>query len=671
MSESRSNDTARNLLFGLLAFQNGFIDRRALLAAFDVWMSDKSRSLDRVLADQGAISDDLLALINGLVKAHLAKHDNEPGKSLAALTPIGSVRNDLEALADPDVQASIAQLSVDPYATVIPSVGTMTSSGVRFQILRPLNQGGMGVVSVALDTELDRSIALKEIRETAADDRNYRARFLAEAEITGKLEHPGIIPIYGLGTYADGRPFYAMRLIRGDKTGSLMDAIKRFYQEPNPASRVVEFRSLLGRFLDVCNALAYAHSKGVLHRDLKPDNILLGPYGETLVVDWGLAKAAGKADPLLSPANHEHVQLNLSGSELSPTLAGGAFGTPEYAPPEQMIGDLPNVGPRSDVYGLGAVLYCLMTGQAPFSRREIDLGKLIKLIEAGDFPPPRSIRTYLDKPLEAICLKALRTKPADRYDSVRDLAADVERYLADEPVKAYREPWSVRARRWTKKHRTAVTSAAAVLVVALVALTVGLVVVDGKNRELDKANTDLATALETATKARTLAEERKKTADANFTLALDAVKTQVFDINKQLENRPGTRALRETLQKSAVARLKSLIERASQRADADRTTMAAYNKLGDVYFEVDLKPSLALAEYQKAYILAEMLAKADPADAQAQRDLSVSYINLGDVTLQLERTAQALEFYEKSLTIREALVKTDPADAQGRLVLSS
>ncbi len=188
----------------------------------------------------------------------------------------------------------------------------------------------MGVLSVALDTELDRSIALKEIRESAANDAGYRARFLAEAEITGKLEHPGIIPIYGLGTYADGRPFYAMRLIRGDKTGSLLDAIRRFHGGPDRPGKVVEFRGLLRRFLDVCNAVAYAHNKGVLHRDLKPENILLGPYGETLVVDWGLAKAASRADPA-STEGEDRVRLNLSGSGLSPTIAGGPLGTPGYA----------------------------------------------------------------------------------------------------------------------------------------------------------------------------------------------------------------------------------------------------------------------------------------------------------------------------------------------------
>ena len=343
----------------------------------------------------------------------------------------------------------------------------------------------MGVVSVALDTELDRSIALKEIRDTAAHDAGYRARFLAEAEITGKLEHPGIIPIYGLGTYADGRPFYAMRLIRGDKTGSLMDAIERFYKEPNPSARVVEFRGLLGRFLDVCNALSYAHSKGVLHRDLKPDNILLGPYGETLVVDWGLAKAAGQADPV-TPADGEQVRLNLSGSEPEPDDGRWArWARPSTPLPEQMIGDLANIGPRSDVYGLGAVLYCLMTGQAPFSRKGIDLGKLIQKIEAGDFPPPRQVRAEIDKPLEAICLKAMSRKPADRYESVQALAADVERYLADEPVAAYREPWGVRARRWARKHRTAVAATAASLAVATVGLAVIAAVQLAANRSLD------------------------------------------------------------------------------------------------------------------------------------------------------------------------------------------
>ena len=139
-------------------------------------------------------------------------------------------------------------------------------------------------------------MALKQILDRHADDPTSRARFLLEAEITGGLEHPGIVPVYGLGTYGDGRPYYAMRFIRGD---SLKEAIERFHADAaprrDPGRRSLELRKLLRRFIDVCNAIDYAHSRGVLHRDIKPGNIMLGQYGETLVVDWGLAKADGRA----------------------------------------------------------------------------------------------------------------------------------------------------------------------------------------------------------------------------------------------------------------------------------------------------------------------------------------------------------------------------------------
>src|SRR5262249_48354619 len=174
-------------------------------------------------------------------------------------------------------------------------VGTATSAGTRFRILRLHDRGGLGNVYVARDEELNREVALKEIRPHYAHDPESRARFLLEAEVTGGLEHPGVVPVYGLGTDADGRPFYAMRLVKGD---SLKEAVARFHRGESagqvPGGRALAFRQLLRRFVDVCNAVAYAHSRGVLHRDLKPANILLGPYGETLVVDWGLAKVVGR-----------------------------------------------------------------------------------------------------------------------------------------------------------------------------------------------------------------------------------------------------------------------------------------------------------------------------------------------------------------------------------------
>ncbi len=161
-------------------------------------------------------------------------------------------------------------------------------------------------------------MALKEIQDRYADDRNSRSRFVLEAEITGGLEHPGIVPVYGLGQYADGRPFYAMRFIRGD---SLQDAIRRFHEADvagrDPGERSLSLRQLLGRFVDVCNAIDYAHSRGVLHRDLKPGNVMLGKYGETLVVDWGLAKPLGHIDGMTEA--HEGPLQPSSANDAMPT----------------------------------------------------------------------------------------------------------------------------------------------------------------------------------------------------------------------------------------------------------------------------------------------------------------------------------------------------------------
>ena len=198
------------------------------------------------------------------------------------------------------------------------------------------------------------------------------------------------MPVYGLGTYGGGRPYYAMRFIKGD---SLKEAIEHFHGDDtlknDPGRRSLELRKLLRRFLDVCNAIDYAHSRGVIHRDLKPANIILGKHGETLVVDWGLAKAVGRADPSVG---EQTIAPSSSGS--SETLPGSALGTPAYMSPEQAGGDLDRLGPRSDVYSLGATLYCLLTGKPPFEGE--DVGEILRKVQAGDFVRARgrSIRRW-------------------------------------------------------------------------------------------------------------------------------------------------------------------------------------------------------------------------------------------------------------------------------------
>ena len=305
---------------------------------------------------------------------------------------------------------------------------------MRFRILRLHRTGGLGAVYVARDEELHREVALKEIRDRHAHDPDSRSRFLREAEITGRLEHPGIIPVYGLGTYADGRPFYAMRFIKGD---NLKDAIARFHEADvpgrDPGARALALRELLRRFLDVCNAMAYAHSRGILHRDLKPNNILLGPYGETLVVDWGLAKPVGR--PEEASHTEEETLRPDSADSGNPTRPGDTPGTPAYMSPEQAAGDVDRLGLPSDVYSLGATLYCLLTGKPPFEDRDVAV-VLWQRSDAASSRRRRRSTGAIDPALEAICLKAMALRPEDRYATPGALAEDLDRWLADEPVGA-------------------------------------------------------------------------------------------------------------------------------------------------------------------------------------------------------------------------------------------
>jgi serine/threonine-protein kinase len=318
----------RNLLFGLLAVQLDFLAPEAFCRGLNDWVRDKARPLGEILVEQGALGGDAHQLLEALVCKHLELHGGDPQKSLATIGSLNSVRRALQQIPEPDLLAGLTFVSVvrpeakdyspiqtEPAAPApVPgadTVGTPTSAGVRFRILRPHAQGGLGQVLVALDEELHREVALKEIKDRHANHAESRDRFVREAEITGGLEHPGIVPVYGLGHYPDGRPFYAMRFIQGE---SLQEAIRRFHAADRPdrdgTERALELRQLLGRFVDVCHAIAYAHSRGVIHRDLKPANVMLGQFGETLVVDWGLAKATGRpvgdgepaAQPRGSPA---------------------------------------------------------------------------------------------------------------------------------------------------------------------------------------------------------------------------------------------------------------------------------------------------------------------------------------------------------------------------------
>ncbi len=337
--------------------------------------------------------------------------------------------------------------------------------------LRAHARGGLGEVCTATDTELNRTVAVKRMQDRFADNVESRRRFLQEAEITARLGHPGVVPVYRLFHDAEGRPCYVMRFIEGENLG---DAITRYHKAPEPLT----FLRLLNNFLQVCQTVAYAHSRGVIHRDLKPANVMLGKFGETLVVDWGLAKVVGR--PEQAQAVGEGTLVPGSGS--GETTMGSAIGTPAYMSPEQAAGRWDVIDHRSDVYGLGTVLYSLLTGKAPLDKT--NWPEMQQKIQRGEFPRPRQVKSDVPRALEAICLKAMAIRPEERYPSAEALAADVEHWLAGEPVSAFREPAAVRIRRWAKRNRTLVTAGAVLLLAALWSAASGLVLLSAKNREV-------------------------------------------------------------------------------------------------------------------------------------------------------------------------------------------
>jgi serine/threonine-protein kinase len=466
-----SHSSDRNLLFGILALQMDFISRDDLVTAMNAWVLDKSRSLGDILRETGRLAADEHTVLELLVKKHLQRHANDAQQSLAAVSAVHSIGDQLRAIADEDVQASVAHATpvpgtTDAEPTVSHTNRTGDTSGCRYRKQRYHRGGGLGDVYVAEDLELHREVALKEIKPDRADDPLSQARFVREAEVTGNLEHPGVVPVYGLGSYADGKPYYAMRFIHGE---TFKDAIDRYHsaeaQARSASERSLEFRQLLTRFVAVCNAVAYAHSRDVLHRDLKPANVMLGKFGETLVLDWGLAKPRGVSSDVAQPEGDSAFAVAADF-----TQAGDRLGTLAYSSPEQAVGHLDAMGPASDVYSLGCTLYTVLTGKSPFPGNDAD--DVLARVCKAQFNPPRQAETRTPPALDAICRKAMALRSLDRYQTPLDLAADVEHWMADEPVGPYRDPWSVRFARWGRQHRMKLVSSVVFLVTASVALSV-------------------------------------------------------------------------------------------------------------------------------------------------------------------------------------------------------
>ncbi|MEM8669128.1 MAG: serine/threonine-protein kinase [Planctomycetota bacterium] len=497
----------------------------------------------------------------------------------------------------------------------------------RFVRLKSYAKGALGEVFLARDRDLRRDVAVKEILSDCAKNQSNQARFVYEAEVTGSLEHPGIVPIYALGNSEDGRPFYAMRFIEG---ASMDDVIRDFHTDGGHANPIaaLTLRELLGQMVDVCNTMAYSHSRGVIHRDLKPANVMIGRYGETLVVDWGLAKRLDDSAELDRSGLPEDTARN----DFEATQMGQAFGTPQYMSPEQATGQLDRVDSRSDIYALGAMLYKVLAGKPAFTGQTLQ--DILQSVRTGSFLRPRQVDSSIPKPLEAICLKAMSLDPNARYQSADEIARDLSSWMADEPVTAFRAPLSARVGRWMRRHRSIVGSAFIATVSIITVLIVSVLM--------------LTSAYQTAERNRKLAREA---VDKFFTVVSEDV----------LLKQPGMEQLRGELLDEALTYYQGFLED-DPGGNLKREIGLTKYFVGKITEEAE-SPAEALAFYQQAEKELRALTEKS-SDPQLRAELGNTLNAIGRANDKQEKTDQAIDSYREALKIRAQLAADYPDNAE-------
>ncbi|MDW8244770.1 MAG: serine/threonine-protein kinase [Thermogemmata sp.] len=530
----------------------------------------------------------------------------------------------------------------------------------RYRLIRRIGRGGMGEVWLADDLTLNRKVAIKFALVPQSS-----WRFEQEVAITALLQHPGIVPVY-TGGCQKGIRYYVMRYVEGQRFDQAIAEFHRLLHRPSDFARRqirLAFLELIHRFLAVCRTIAYAHSQGIIHRDLKPTNIILGQFGETIVLDWGLARRINCSEQSQSDSSTLSTPHQV-------TRTGAQIGTPAYMAPEQRLG-LP-ADQRTDVFLLGATLYHLLTGQVPFTG------------QTAAFAPCFTQR-WLPRALQAICSKAMQPEAADRYDSVEALAADIESWLADQNVAAYDEPMHERLLRWIRRHRLAATSVAAMLAAALPLLIFFSAALAAKNRQLLASNTDLEISLsreeaarreaqynlQVAEEARLIAEERRRKVQQTI-LRLRQVlnlitSDEVIDfISRRKELTAENRQLLEAI----VAYHQQSIEELSVSEQDKHQHAITFGRIGRLLHILG-RPDQSLQALQLACKLFEQLVAKHPDEPQHRHELAKCHVNLAYLLQFLGRFQEAHDAYQQALHLLVKLAAEHPQNLEYRKDLAA
>jgi serine/threonine protein kinase len=511
----------------------------------------------------------------------------------------------------------------------------------RYELKEEIGRGGMGSVYYARDTRLKRDVAVKVLLGRYAAAGAAAVRFVEEALITGQLQHPGVPPVHDLGTLPDGRPFIAMKLIRGKTLAALLTAPDR----PD-SSRLIAI------FERICQTVAYAHAKHVIHRDLKPGNVMVGQFDEVQVMDWGLAKVVGPEAGATREAKDVAIGLEpdskLIQSERTPetqTQAGAAMGTPAFMPPEQARGEVDRIGPRSDVFCLGGILCEMLTGKPPYAGSAAEVRARSALGQLDD-AYARLDGCGADPEVIVLAKACLTEDPSGRPTDAGAVAA---------AVVAYRDGLDARLRRAEVDKAKAETQAAEsrkrarlrLILVGFGLVTVAVATI--YNFRLGRANEDTRKANETARDNNALTED-----------AIDQFVAGLGE-NDKLKKYDDLRDVRRKLLETAVDFNKKLLERGGDEPRLKYKRADVYLTLGLLYAELEnLKQSEA--EYRRAKVLFGALHAADSDDDRALAGLATAANRLGNALERLDRPAEAAPEYDEAIRLRRELVGRNPAD---------